>query len=127
MKLEYGDTTLGDDSTGDKIVDHGGEHARLAQVTPLAGGAEIFLAQRGNRSNQRSFTVDKMHADVKSAVEWWNTHPEELELQGTLRITQDAFAGEADAVLTGVTRVALDGRSTLLRYSFVTKSMTIAA
>lgn len=127
MKLEYDSTTLGDDMTGDKIVDHGGDNERIAQVTPLAGGTQPFLAPRGNNSNQRSFTVDKVHTDAKSAVEWWNTHPDELPGSGILRISQDAFAGECSALLTSVNRLALDGKSTLLRYNFITKQITAAA
>lgn len=127
MKLEYGSTTLGDDTTGDKIVDHGGDYTRQVQTTPLLGGSAPFLAPRGNAANQRSFTVDKVHANSMAAVEWWNTHPNDLEASGLLRVTESYFACESVAVLVSVSRVRLDGRSTLLTYNFITKPIVATA
>lgn len=126
MKLEYGSTVLGDDTTGDKIVDHGGENSRAIQSTPLLGGAQPFLAGRGNHGNSRSFTVEKMHSDEKAAVEWWNTHPDSLDDAAVLRVSQGTFACETAAVLASVSRGRLDGKSTLLTYNFVTKQIAVA-
>lgn len=124
MKLEFDTLTLGDDSTGDKITDHGGEHTRTVQREDLAGGTTPFLRGQGNRTNQRSFTVDKVHETAQAAVEWFNTHAEELPDQGTLRISEGAFAAEMFAVVATVSRVELNGRTTLLRYQFLGQQMT---
>jgi hypothetical protein len=119
MKLEYGSTTLGDDTAGDYILDDGGGHARVVQQEPLAGGTVPFTAARGNHSNQRGFTVSKEHADAKTAKAWFNRHPDTLADAGELRITEGDDADTMpDAVLVSVDRVQLTGRSTVLRYQF---------
>jgi hypothetical protein len=119
MKLEYGSDTLGDDSVGDFILDDGGPHQRVVQQEPLAGGSAPFTAGRGNHINQRSFTVSKEHASLAAAVDWFNTHPDDLATSGTLQITEGAtVVQQTGAVLVSVDRVNLTGRSTILRYQF---------
>lgn len=126
MKVEYGSTTLGDDSAGDFITDDGGAHARLTQQTPLAGG-DPFHKDRGNHSNVRSFTISKQHASLAAAKAWFNRHPDELDGQAELRITQNSDADKMpDAVLQGVDRVQLMGASTILRYTFLGGRITQA-
>lgn len=127
MKLEYGSETLGDDATGDFITDHGGDNLRQIQTTPLVGGTTIFLAARGNHANQRSFTVVKQHATLAKAVEWWNTHPDALADSGLVRLTQNSYAAQMDALLVSVARVELLGVSTTLTYTFIGKQITAAA
>lgn len=119
MKLEYGSTTLGDDAAGDFILDDGGDHQRLAQVTPLAGGATVSTIARENRSNTRTFTVSKEHADLAAAATWFNQHPDSLAADDELKITEGSSVSKmADAVLTAVQRVQLTGKSTVIRYQF---------
>lgn len=128
MKLEYGATTLGDDAAGDFILDDGGQHQRVVQQEPLAGGTAPFTAARGNHSNQRSFTVSKEHADLATAKAWFNRHPDELADSGELRITEGTDVDRMpDAVLVSVDRVQLTGRSTVLRYQFTGGRITQAA
>lgn len=128
MRIEYGSEILGDDAAGDFVEDHGGGHARLVQQDALAGGNATLTIARGNQSNQRSFTVDRQHADAATAVNWWNTHPEDLPDSGTLRITEGPFAAEMpDAVLVSVERLQLTGRSTVLRYNFTGGRISEAA
>lgn len=118
MKLEYDSVTLGDDAAGDFITDHGGAHGRVIQQDPLFGGSAPFTRGRGNHSNQRSFTVNKLHANLAAAVEWFNQHPDELADNGSLVITQTTANTMADATLESVDRVELTGVSTVLRYNF---------
>lgn len=119
MKLEYDSTTLGDDDAGDFILDDGGSHQRVVQQTPLAGGSAPFTTARGNHSNQRSFSIAKEHADAKTAVAWWNNHPDSLPDSGVLKVTEsDKICLMNDAVLVSVDRLSLTGKSTTLRYQF---------
>lgn len=119
MKLEYGSETLGDDTTGDKITDHGGGHARLLQSEPLLGGGAPAHFARGNHTNQRSFTVDKVHADAKAALKWWEAHPDDLPDSGVLRTSESTYAAQmADAVLVAVERLERTGKTTLMKYTF---------
>lgn len=126
MKLVYGQTTLGDDDEGDFITDLGGPHGRVVQQDPLAFGSAPFLAGRSNHTNQRSFVVAKEHADLATAVEWFNAHPDTLEEQGELRVTQGDATWTMTAALVAVERLDLTGVSTQLRYTFTGGQITEA-
>lgn len=119
MKVEYGATTLGDDSAGDFITDLGGSHNRVVQQDPLAFGTAPFTAGRANHTNTRGFQISKQHATHAAAVTWFNTHPDGLGESGLLKITAGAATENlVDAVLVSVDRVELTGVSTVMRYSF---------
>ncbi len=119
MKITYGDTTLGDDSTGDCISEESGPHTREVQQENLAFAAAPFSAGRGNARNGTTFTVDKVHADEKTAARYWRQHPDSLPGQAQLSWINDDFTDKmADACLVSIERGLRNGKSTLMRYTF---------
>lgn len=124
MKIEFGATTLGDDSTGDHIVLDQWSHARAIQTDQIAFSDEAadkseFTKARGNIRNQTSFVVQKSHADPKTAQRFVRTHGDGLSGQANLIFTQDSQVDTLqNAALVSVLLQIIDGKETVLRYTF---------
>lgn len=124
MKIEFGSTTIGDDSTGDNIVLDQWTHQRVVQADPLAFSDEAtdkseFTKTRGNIRNQVSFIVQKNHADPKTAQRFVRTHGDSLSGQANLIFTEAAQVDTmANAALVSVLLQVLSGKETVIRYTF---------
>lgn len=120
MRIDYGDTTLGDDAAGNCIVVEGSNHKRKVDQED-----DMFRAQfaatfdRDNARNDFTFTVDIEHKDDEKALLYMLTHRDSLPGQARLRWKiSTTIVLQTDATFLSAEMVSFEGRSTKFRYHF---------
>ena len=112
--------TLGDDATGDYIVDPQPlpVERRAAQVESLAFAARKVAIGRGNRQTSFSWTVARLHASLAAADTFaWN-HAAGVPVNCSLQITVGTTVlTYSSAVIDDVTITEQLGKSTKTRYT----------
>lgn len=140
MKIEYRTpagtgsyTTLADDSSAtlaDKISAFLPRCTKSPQVTPLAGAANPFIADRGNQYWTLGFLVERTHASPDAAALFLTTEAALFDdvANYDLKITVGAqVLYLATAALTGFDPDPLSDKSSRVRYAFVGKTFNATA
>ena len=112
--------TLGDDSSGDFIVDPPPlpVEKRQLQEELLALADRTFATSRGNRSTAFSWTVARWHADQPTADAFLWTHAASVPENCSLQITDAGGAWNfSSAVIIEVAALEQTGVSTRFRYT----------
>ena len=76
-EIQWGDLWIAGDA--DTVVQFDHSPARVAEVTPLVGGANAKVSDRGNTSNQLTVGVLREHANVSAARNFMMAHAATIE------------------------------------------------
>jgi len=127
MKIEFGSTTLGDDSAGDFIAPaFSRSHTRALQAEDLLGAANPATFPRGNARNAIAFVVAKEHASIAAAIVYLLSFPDGLDAQATLKFTESTSIYEMlNACFAGAELVDVTGKSTAMRFNFTGGAVTV--
>ena len=79
-EIQWGDLWIAGDA--DTVVQFDHSPARVAEVTPLVGGANAKVSDRGNTSNQLTVGVLREHANVSAARNFMMAHAATIEALG---------------------------------------------
>ncbi len=114
--------TLGDDDSGDYIIDPPPTpvEKRQVQVEQLALAPRVFANGLGNRETSFSWTVARIHADLPAAVAFVWDHAASVPLNCSLAIDDPdttLVASFSSAVIVEVACLEQTGISTKFRYS----------
>lgn len=121
---------LADDAVREFITAFQPQISNVLQVEPLFESAGAFVKARGNRQCNLSFGVSREHADDATALEFLATHATTFDSLSNVDLKIEVGAKITylvNAVIQSIVADPQNGRSTFIRYAFVSASYTTIA